>query len=248
MPHRQLRGHGRQEELRRRAAAWNKLGLGVQVEVRGKEKPPEGDASRPRLDGVTLWLDMRDARASHRASRYCHQFHLLASGGGPERDEPAVAEQDQPRWKTRRWPRRTWSCCVFTQVGGYTLEAFLPAAAMHGYDPERYSRLGFFYAVRDEELGEQSLSVGPEFPFWEDPSLWSVLELTRELITSHGGAAATMKSEIRMSQTGNFTKALFVFRTSGLFRTSDFVLRISSPADRIREMIGAVSRWRNRRL
>src|SRR5262245_18143136 len=73
--------------------AWNELGLGVQVEIRGKEKPPEGDASRPRgSDGVTLWLDMRDARTSHRASRYCHQFHLLASGGGPERDEPAVAQ------------------------------------------------------------------------------------------------------------------------------------------------------------
>jgi hypothetical protein len=68
---------------------------------------------------------------------------------------------------------------VFTKVGGYTLEAFVPAAAMHGYDPEQHSRLGFFYAVRDEELGEQTLSVGPEFPFWEDPSLWSVLELAR---------------------------------------------------------------------
>ena len=33
-------------------------------------------------DGVTLWLDTRDARASHRASRYCHQFHFLPAGGG----------------------------------------------------------------------------------------------------------------------------------------------------------------------
>jgi hypothetical protein len=30
-----------------------------------------------------------------------------------------------------------------------------------------------------------------------------------------------------MSQTGNFTKPLFVFRTSGLFRTSDFGFRAS---------------------
>ena len=73
--------------------AWNELGLGVQVEVRGKQKPPQGDAARPRgSDGVTLWLDMRDARTSHRGSRYCHQFHLLAAGGGPDRDEPALAQ------------------------------------------------------------------------------------------------------------------------------------------------------------
>ena len=37
--------------------------------------------------------------------------------------------------------------------GGYVLEAFLPAAAMHGYDPEQHTRPGFFYSVRDEELG-----------------------------------------------------------------------------------------------
>ena len=28
--------------------------------------------------------------------------------------------------------------------------------------------------------GEQVLSVGSEFPYWEDPSLWSVLELVRD--------------------------------------------------------------------
>src|SRR5262245_29571170 len=49
---------------------WNELGLGVRVEVRGKANPPQGDAARPRgSDGMTLWLDLRDARASHRASR-----------------------------------------------------------------------------------------------------------------------------------------------------------------------------------
>ena len=29
------------------------------------------------------------------------------------------------------------------------------------------------------ELGEQLPGLGPEFPFWEDPSMWSVLELVR---------------------------------------------------------------------
>src|SRR5687767_9416444 len=65
--------------------AWNELGIGIQVEVRGKQELPVGNADRPRgSDGVTLWLDMRDARTSHRASRYCHQFHFLATGAGPE--------------------------------------------------------------------------------------------------------------------------------------------------------------------
>jgi hypothetical protein len=162
--------------------AWNELGLGVRVEVRGKDKPPQADIARPRgSDGVTLWLDMRDARASHRASRYCHQLHLLAAGGGPDHDEPAFAQskinralEDAPFAPTGSVAPRLES-----KTNGYILEAFLPAAALHGYDPEQHSRLGFFYSVRDEELGEQTLSIGPEFPFWEDPSLWSVLELVQ---------------------------------------------------------------------
>ena len=162
--------------------AWNDLGLGLQVEVRGKENPPQGDASRPRAsDGVTLWLDTRDARAGHRASRHCHQFHFLASGGGSERDEPAFVQtkinralEDAPLAPPGSVPLR-----VATRQNGYRLEAFLPAAALHGYDPQEHPRLGFYYSVRDDELGEQVLSVGPEFPFWEDPSLWSVLEMVK---------------------------------------------------------------------
>jgi hypothetical protein len=34
-------------------------------------------------------------------------------------------------------------------------------------------------ALAWNELGEQLLSITPEFPFWEDPSLWGVLELVR---------------------------------------------------------------------
>lgn len=160
--------------------AWNLTGIGVQIEVKGKEQAPQGDASRPRgSDGATLWLDTRDARTSHRASRYCHQFHLLAAGGGPERDEPVFAQtaihralQDAPLVSPGAVPFRSIS-----RRGGYLLEAFLSADVLNGYDPEQNPRLGIFYVVRDTELGEQVLSVGAEFPYWEDPSLWSVLEL-----------------------------------------------------------------------
>jgi hypothetical protein len=162
---------------------WNELGLGVQVEVRGKEQLPQGDASRPRgSDGLTLWIDTRDARTSHRASRYCHQFHFLPTGGGPDRDEPAFSQskinralQDAPIAAASAVPFQ----CARTK-GGYILEAFLSATVLNGFDPEQNPRLGFYYVVRDQELGEQVLGVGSEFPYWEDPSLWSVLELVRD--------------------------------------------------------------------
>src|SRR5581483_1655388 len=118
--------------------AWNELGLGVQVEVTGKDQEPRGDAEHPRTsDGVTLWVDTRDVRTSHRASRYCHQFHLLPTGGGPDRDEPALVQasisralQDAPLCQPSQVPFRGRS-----KKNGYVLEAFLPAAALHGFDP-----------------------------------------------------------------------------------------------------------------
>lgn len=162
--------------------AWNELGLGLQVEVRGKQQLPKGDASRPRAsDGVGCWLDTRAARSSHRATRYCHMFHFLPTGGGPDHDEPALVQEkihraleDAPLCNPGDVPFRSEPL-----KHGYRLEAFLPAAVLTGFDPEQNPRLGFFCACRDAELGEQLLAAGPEFPYWEDPSLWSVLELLR---------------------------------------------------------------------
>lgn len=163
-------------------SAWNELGLAVQVEVRGKDQLPQGDAAQVRgSDGVTLWIDTRDSRASHRASRYCHQFHFLPIGGGANHDEPLATQakihralQDAPLAPAESIPFR---CQI--RKSGYVLEAFLAAPLLHGFDPEQNTRLGFFYVVRDLELGEQMPGLGPEFPFWEDPSLWNVLELVR---------------------------------------------------------------------
>ncbi len=162
--------------------AWNELGLGVLCSVLQKEQEPAGDADRPRSsDGLTLWLDTRDARASHRASRTCHQFHFLPSGGGSDHSEPWFgqskinrAQVDAPLCKAADVPFR----CMRLK-GGYRLEAFLPAAILAGYDPEQYPRLGFYYAVRDAEHGEEFLSVNADFPYWDDPSLWSTLELVK---------------------------------------------------------------------
>ena len=160
--------------------AWNEFGLGLQVEVRGKQQLPVGNPERPRgSDGVTLWLDTRDARTGHRASRYCHQFHFLATGAGPEHDEPAFVQTKINRALEDAPLAAAGSVLlkVHSRKSGYLLEAFLPASALNGYDPEEHRRLGFFCSMRDDELGEQLLNVTPEFPFWEDPSLWSVLEL-----------------------------------------------------------------------
>jgi hypothetical protein len=162
--------------------AWNESGLGLSVQVAGKEQALVGDASRHRAsDGVNLWIDTRDARANHRASRYCHHFYLLPVGAGADHDEPFLGQAKINR-AMQDAPQAPINAIPFSSAltkGGYRVEVFLPAQALYGFDPEQHPRLGFYYSIRDAELGEQVLSVGSDFPYWEDPSLWSVLELVR---------------------------------------------------------------------
>lgn len=162
--------------------AWNEFGLAVCVTVRGKENPPIGDKDRPRQsDGVSLWFDTRGDRSSHRATRTCHQFHLLAAGGGVDKNESCVVQSkinralmDAPSVSVDDIP---FHCEKIKS--GYRIEAFFASAVLTGFDPEQYPKLGFFYSVRDFELGEQTLGIGSDFPYGEDPSLWATLELTK---------------------------------------------------------------------
>ena len=162
--------------------AWNEFGLGVQLTVPDKRQPTQGDAERPRsADGLTLWLDTRDGRTSHRAGRTCHQFHFLPTGGGPEKDAPAFGQSKVNRAQQDA-PFADPTAVLFRHRApgsGYRLEAFLPAAALAGFDPEQHPRWGVYYHLRDQELGDQYLGVNAEFPFADDPSLWDVLELVR---------------------------------------------------------------------
>lgn len=161
---------------------WNESGLGLSVVVKGKDQFPIGDIERPRQsDGITLWIDTRGDRTSHRATRTCHQFHFLAAGGGTNKDEPAFVQtkinralQDAPIVGSGDVPFLKEKI-----KGGYRIEAFLSANVLSGFDPEQYPRLGIFYAVRDFELGEQTPGADSNFPFAEDPSLWTSMDLVK---------------------------------------------------------------------
>jgi hypothetical protein len=176
-------------------AAWSPAGLAFAVRVTGKQQPPWCRASRPEdSDGLQLWIDTRDVHNVHRAGRFCHRFIFLPRGGdhadqrfasvpdGAQRlDEPVAQLQPIHRAREQCRPVPPEKLQVRSQPlsGGYLLEAFLPAEALTGFDPQEHPRLGFTYAVLDRQLGEQTLGVGSPMPYQEDPSLWATLELVR---------------------------------------------------------------------
>lgn len=163
-------------------AAWSEAGLVFAVSVGGKKQPVWCRASRPEdSDGLQVWIDTRDVHNVHRASRFCHRFIFLPSGGGRKFDE--AFGQSLPINRTRE-PARPVAAGLLqarSQIrpDGYRLECFVPAEAMMGFEPGEHPRLGFTYAVIDRELGEQTFSVGRPMPYDEDPSLWATLELVR---------------------------------------------------------------------
>lgn len=159
--------------------AWNRGGLGISVEVRGKKHPVQGSVRTPTTsDSLQVWIDTRNTQNIHRASRFCHHLCLLPTGG------PGGAAAVVPLAIARAREEVSLSDAGDFRIhaelsrGGYLLEAWLPAGTLHGFDAEASPRLGFSYLLADSELGEQALTVGNQFPVSHDPSLWSTLELS----------------------------------------------------------------------
>jgi hypothetical protein len=162
--------------------AWNEAGLIVNLRVVGRTTPIWCRESRVLdSDGLHLWIDTRNTQGIHRASRFCHHFVFLPQGLGRMLTQPFATKLDIHLAKehSKPVPLGTIQVCSARQENGYSLDGFIPAGAITGFDPQEHPRLGFFYSVRDRELGWQTFGVGEEFPYATNPSLWGTLELVR---------------------------------------------------------------------
>ena len=161
--------------------AWNSGGLAFQFEVRNKVSPIYFDPNLPDItDGVQLWIDTRDTRDIHRASRFCHRFTAVLV---PDRGKKTVSVQftQGPIHRAIANAAMANPSAIKARAekikNGWRLEIFLGAEALTGFEPETNRRLGFAYQVGDSDRGNEFLTVGREFPIGEDPSLWATLEL-----------------------------------------------------------------------
>ncbi len=154
---------------------WSDQGIGLQVLVSGKRQLPWCRETRPEdSDGFHLWVDTRCSPGIHRATQYCHRFMWMPSGGGANREQPVVSHLpiNRARGEPKPIPANQLKVAAVPRHDGYELSGFVPAASMTGFDPKGQPRIAIYYAAIDRELGWQTLSLGPEFPVMEDPSLW----------------------------------------------------------------------------
>lgn len=162
--------------------AWSEGGLYLTLRVVGKKVTPWcRETKMDESDGLQVWIDTRDTHNVHRATRFCHRFIFLPTGAGPKLSDPVGRVLSIHR--AREEPRTLYTAVPRVRsekrIDGYRIEAHIPSSALSGYEPTEHPRLGFTYLISDNELGPQSFSLGSEFPFDEDPSLWGTLELTR---------------------------------------------------------------------
>ena len=161
-------------------AAWNAKGLAFQLNVTGKKHPLDINRTEPaESDGLQLWIDTRDTQNIHRASRFCHHLCLLPTGTGRSRRKPLAVHEPIARAREEQKRRDSGDIQIVSDIrkSGYTMEVWIPGKELTGFDPEQQRRVGFYYYIRDSELGDQFLTVGHEFPFASDPSIWSTLNL-----------------------------------------------------------------------
>lgn len=176
-----LKGEWSWAEVR---TAWNPRGLALAVAVRDKPAAiPVGEPNPDFADGLDIWIDTRDTRDIHRASRHCHHFSVRLSRAKRGAEPTATVRQHKIARALGDPPTADpalMSTRVATAGPDWTLEWFIPAACLNGFDPETNRRLGFYLSVIDPLRGTKYLGVGREFPIGEDPSLWAVLELRDE--------------------------------------------------------------------
>lgn len=176
-------------------ACWSDTGFGLSITVSGKQHPTVGNKADPlEAEGIQVWIDTRDTKNIHRASRFCHHFCLIpfdsgkaGTKAGTKADGKTAGNKAKPvaiqlpiaRAREESTLAKPASILMKSSAtkDGYELEAWFPADVLHGYEPSANPRLGFYFLVRDSELGDWPMTVGDEFPYAQDPSLWPTLEM-----------------------------------------------------------------------
>ncbi len=156
---------------------WREDGLYLGVDVHG-EAGLRVEPNRPlKGDGIQVWIDTRDVRDVHRASRFCHHFYFLPTGG--RRKGPIAGQMRIRRARAQGKPCDPQAIPVVSRVRrtGYRLSAHLPSDILNGFDPDDNTRIGFTYRISDSRLGLQSWTAEDPLPVAYDPSLWGTVDL-----------------------------------------------------------------------
>ncbi len=129
-------------------------------------------------DSIELCIDTRDVKTSGYNTRFCHHFFFL-----PEAVE-GVQAGELTKFRTEDAhelcdPQDLKVHSTF-KPKSYSMNCYIPANCLHGYDPAQFDRLGMTYRINRAGGSPQHFSVlAEDFKFQEQPSLWGSVRLLR---------------------------------------------------------------------
>ena len=139
-------------------AGWSPEGLHLAVRVEKNRAPRVIPRRLDEGDCVEFYVDTRDVRTAHRAGRFCHKFVVAPVGGAGRGRKPVFHHLEIHRSTATPTIIAPEDVQIASSVEDdrYTVELFLPAAALTGYDVEVNRRLGLAFIVHDTEHGIQN--------------------------------------------------------------------------------------------
>jgi hypothetical protein len=160
---------------------WNEDGFYAAFDVPNRTSRPHCDTKEWwKKDGLRLCLATREMRDVKRATRFCHFFYLLPTGGGRDGHAPVLGTHRMSRAKEPPGTTDLSQARIAAHIGreGYSLEVAIPGTSLFAWDPAEHPRIALFYKIKDTQLGAQHLSVDDELGWNADPSTWATGVLT----------------------------------------------------------------------
>ncbi|MES2345036.1 MAG: hypothetical protein V4494_03760 [Chlamydiota bacterium] len=127
----------------------------------------------PDKDFLEVFFDTRDLKTAGFPTKFCHHFLIVPQDGG---------SREVTRFRTEDAHPLCDSCeldvTFHTTSSSYTIQAFIPAHCLYGYDPHSFKRMGFTYKLHRKMKEPQHFSVSSNYyGIDQQPSLWSSLKL-----------------------------------------------------------------------
>lgn len=163
--------------------SWNADGLTLQFQVTGKKMRPHCRLTDlEQSDAIEIFVDTRNTKTVHRATRFCHRFMFFPTGGGDEKKDPHGTMLKIHLARGEPTCMGQFRPFVHSKIkrNGYTLTCHLHKDHLEGWQPAEQAEIGLFFLVRDQELGVNCLAYDHQLPVSEDPSLWPTVFLSRQ--------------------------------------------------------------------
>ncbi|MBI2812250.1 MAG: hypothetical protein HYX67_15670 [Candidatus Melainabacteria bacterium] len=159
------------------ALAWNETGIFAAAFV---DKAFE-ESAYPRFsdgDAVELLFDTRDRKTAGFPTRFCHQFVFLPQA------VQGIHAQEVTHFRTED----THPLCdagdlqveAEFEKKSYSLQIYIPAQCLHGYDPSSFEKIGFTYRIHRFKGAPQHFSLSSQhFTLEQHPRLWASFNFSK---------------------------------------------------------------------